>query len=189
MALEDILSKIKEEADREIEQILSKAREERDKRLKEAEREINREKEQKIKRAKRDLENRKKAEIAKIRQEARKEVMQLKEKMIKECFDRALEKLKNLNGKDYERIVESLMRSIIKEIGKDCIIIPSRDEDAKMAKKLGLKVENRKIRSAGGFIARSKDGRITIDNRFESILKRKEREIRAKVGSILFGGE
>ena len=189
MALEDILSKIKEEADREIEQILSRAREERNKRLKEAEKEINKEKEQTIKRAERDLENRKKAEIAKIRQEAKKEVMQLKEKMIKECFDRALEKLKNLRGKDYERIVESLMRSTMKEIGKDCIVIHSRDEDTKIAKKLGLKVENKKIKSAGGFTAKSKDGRITIDNRFESILKRKEREIRAKVGSILFGGE
>ncbi|HEB37098.1 MAG TPA: hypothetical protein ENI14_00340 [Thermoplasmatales archaeon] len=189
MALEDILSKIKEEADREIEQILSRAREEKNKRLKEAEKEINEEKEQRIKRAERELENRKKAEIAKIRQEARKEVMQLKEKMIKECFDRALERLRNMRGKDYEMIVESLMRSTMKEIGKNCIVIPSREEDAKIAKKLGLKVENRKIESAGGFIAKSKDGRITIDNRFRSILKRKEKEIRAKVGSILFGGE
>lgn len=189
MPIEDILSKIEEETVNKIEQILSKAREERSKILMEAEREIAREREERIKKAERELEKKKRAEIAKIVQGARREILQLKERIINECLERALQKLKDLEEKDYERIIEDLMRSVIGEIGKDCIITPSREEDKRIAIKLGLEIENKKIDSIGGFIARSKDGSITIDNRFESILDRKEREIRIKIGNILFGGE
>lgn len=188
MGLEEIISKIKEEADREIEKILSTARAEKEEKLKEARKKIEEEKEHELRVAKRELENWKKAEIAKIKQDARKEIIQLKEDIIRECFKKALEKLKRLDEERYEDIVSRWMKSAIKEIGKNSVIIPSSDKDAKIAKKLGLKVERKKLHSIGGFVAKSKDGKVSIDNRFESILERKKSMLRVMVGNLLFGG-
>lgn len=188
MSLQNIISRIKEETDKEIDEIISTAKSEKERRLKEAREQIEEEKKQRMERMKREIENRKRAEIAKIKQEARKELIKLKEEIIRECFNKAIERLKNLKGEEYKKIVEKLMRETVKEIGKDCKIIPSRKEDEEIAKKLNLDIESKKIDSIGGFIAVSNDQRITIDNSFESILERKEKELRAEIGKLLFQG-
>ena len=188
MALEDILSRIKEETDREIDTIIGEAKVEKEKRLKEAQRVLEEEKEREIKKAKVSIENWKKAEIAKIKQEARKKIIQLKEGIIKECFNEVLERFKKIDGQSYRKIVEKWMKSAMAEIGNDIVIIAFRDEDREVAEKLGLEVKKGKEKVLGGFIAQSKDGDVIIDYRIESIMEREKNTLRAEIGNLLFGG-
>lgn len=56
----------------------------------------------------------------------------------------------------------------------------------KTGKETELTTSNEKIKSLGGCVIRTHDGRIVIDNTFTDILKRRERELRFEIAKILF---
>lgn len=56
----------------------------------------------------------------------------------------------------------------------------------KTGKEIELMISNTKIKSFGGCVVRTHDGRIIIDNTFSDILKRREREFRFEIAKILF---
>jgi len=56
----------------------------------------------------------------------------------------------------------------------------------KTGKETELTTSNEKIKSIGGCVIRTHDGRIVIDNTFTDILKRRERELRFEIAKILF---
>lgn len=53
-------------------------------------------------------------------------------------------------------------------------------------KETELTTSNEKIKSIGGCVIRTHDGRIVIDNTFTDILKRRKRELRFETAKILF---
>ncbi|UCE16468.1 MAG: hypothetical protein JSV12_02305 [Candidatus Bathyarchaeota archaeon] len=56
----------------------------------------------------------------------------------------------------------------------------------KTAKKTQLKLSKQKIETFGGAVVKTIDGKIVMDNTFEAILKRREKELRFKIAKILF---
>jgi len=56
----------------------------------------------------------------------------------------------------------------------------------KTGKKTQLKLSKEKIEAFGGAVVKTVDGRIVVDNTFEAILKRRERDLRFKIAKILF---
>lgn len=56
----------------------------------------------------------------------------------------------------------------------------------KSGKEVEVMISNTKIKSIGGCVVRTLDGRIIIDNTFSDILKRREREFRFEIAKILF---
>lgn len=56
----------------------------------------------------------------------------------------------------------------------------------KSGKEVEVMISNTKIKSFGGCVVRTLDGRIIIDNTFSDILKRREREFRFEIAKILF---
>lgn len=56
----------------------------------------------------------------------------------------------------------------------------------KTGKEIEMMISNTKIKSFGGCVVRTLDGRIIIDNTFSDILKRREREFRFEIAKILF---
>jgi vacuolar-type H+-ATPase subunit E/Vma4 len=56
----------------------------------------------------------------------------------------------------------------------------------KTGKEIEVMISNTKIKSFGGCVVRTLDGRIIIDNTFSDILKRREREFRFEIAKILF---
>ena len=186
MPLEELISQIEEDANQEIDEVIGEARAEVKRRLKEAEKKAKEEAETLKQRAERDLENKKKSEISKMRHEVKKTIMKKKEEVINRCFELAKERLKKLSGKDYITFVKPFVERGIKEIGTDCIIIPSREEDKAIAKELKLPIEKQMIKALGGVIVKSKDNRLSVDITFDSMLKRREHEIREKIGNLLF---
>jgi len=187
MSKEKIIEKIEKDCKKEIDTILKDAKkvasEIRKKTLAEA-RETS---EHILSEAKRESENIKQTIIAKANQNARRKLLEGKEKIIKECLEKAKEKLFKLKGDKYKKTVEKLIKNGIELFGKDCMIIPSRKEDVEVAKKLKVKVdEKRKTGASGGVIIVSKDGLQSINNTFDGILERKIDKIKTEIGKMLF---
>jgi len=130
-------------------------------------------------------ENTRKILISQASQDAKRQEMNAREKMMDECFVKARHGLCTLKEAEYKKIVIKLMQQGSKKLGKDCMVFVSRDYDRQIAQKLNLKVQGT-IEAAGGIILKSSDGRITVDNTFDGILKREKDEIRIKVGKLLF---
>ena len=55
--------------------------------------------------------------------------------------------------------------------------------------KTRLKLSKQKAETLGGAMVKTIDGRIVLDNTFEAILKRREKELRFKIAKILFRAE
>ena len=49
-----------------------------------------------------------------------------------------------------------------------------------------LELSKERIKASGGVIVKSADGKVVLDNTFEAMLKRRERELRLKIARVLF---
>ena len=49
-----------------------------------------------------------------------------------------------------------------------------------------LRIVGEKVEISGGVKVRNSDGKITVDNTFDDILKRKDRDLRKKIAEVLF---
>ena len=185
MPLEKIIQRIEEESKREADSIIEEARKRADEILGKAKEEAKGEKEKIMAKGKEREEQLWERARSSARRDVKRMEMEAKEEVIAECFERAREKLASLKGRDYEKVVRNLIEHG-KGIVGDCIIIPSRKEDEKIAKKMGMTIANDEIEALGGVIIRSIDGKVTMDNTFDGILERRKEEIRKKVGLMLF---
>lgn len=185
MPLEKIIQRIEEESKREADSIIEEARKRADEILGKAKEEAKGEKEKIMAKGKEREDQLRERAFSSARRDVKRMEMEAKEEVIAECFERAREELASLKSRDYEKIVRNLIKHG-KGIVGDCIIIPSRKEDEKIAKKMGMTIANDEIEALGGVIIRSIDGKVTMDNTFDGILERRKEEIRKKVGLMLF---
>ena len=185
MTAEKILEQIKKDSEKEINQILKEAEKQTAGIIDIARKEAEVESEKILLRGKNQSENIKKILVSKASQDAKREIMKAREKIIEECFAKAQRRLSTFKEAEYKKIVTKLMEDGRKKLDGQCTIVVSRDIDRKIAKSMGLKVTGT-VEASGGVILKSGDGGITLDNTFEGILKRKKDEIRIKVGKLLF---
>ncbi|MEM2112479.1 MAG: V-type ATP synthase subunit E family protein [Candidatus Bathyarchaeia archaeon] len=121
-------------------------------------------------------------------------------------IDRVLNEVKSklevlTNSKEYLPILEKLIIEAGVILGgkelevllneHDSTLPLKLDDIAKeISKKTGFKTKMRlskeKIKTIGGAIVRTSNGRIIMDNTFEDIFVRKEKELRSKIAEILF---
>ena len=130
-------------------------------------------------------ENLKKILISKASQDAKKEIMNAREKIIEDCFTKAHSELSKLKGTDYNNIVKKLIEDGRNKLGKKCTVMISREEDKKIAEDLGISVDGT-VESSGGVVLKSSDGKIILDHTFDGILKREKNKIRIEIGKLLF---
>jgi len=185
MTAEKIIEQIKKDSEKEVRKINSEAEKKAKEIVENAIKEAEIQAEKIIEDGKQQIEIQKKIELSKANQEIKKELMNTKEKIIDDCFTKALHELCILKGERYGKIVTKLIRDGQKKIGNDCKVFVTRDADKKIAEDLKLKVEGN-IDSSGGIILISVDDRITLNHTFDGILKRDKDKIRIKVGKLLF---
>lgn len=185
MATEKIIEQIKKDSEKEINQILKEAEKQATGIIHDAKEEAKQESEKILRSGKQQSENIEKIIVSKASQDAKREIMNAREKIIEECFTKAHHKLSTLNEAEYKRIVTSLMKDGYKRLEGQCNVLVSREIDREIAKKMGIKVVGT-VETAGGIILKSGDERITLDYTFDGILKRKKNEIRIKLGVLLF---
>ena len=185
MSAEKIIKQIKKDAEKQVKQMLKEAENQSKEIIKEAEKQGKVESEKIISNGKIHSENIKKILVSKASQDAKRVLLKTKEEMIEKCFKRANENLGKINDEQYIKIMETYVDEGAKTISGEFHIISSRDADKKIADERDIKLAGH-IHSTGGVILKSIDGKITLDNTFEGILKRRKDEIRINVGKLLF---
>ncbi len=185
MPAEKIIEQIKKDSQKEISQILKDAEKEAKHIIATAKEEAKKQVDKILADGKIQSENIVKILVSKANQDAKKEIMKAKEKIIDECFVKTHHKLSTLDEQKYRNMVTKLMQDGRKKIGRDCTVITSRYIDKKIAEDLGIKITG-SVESSGGVVLISSNGRITLDYTFDGILKREKDKIRIQVGRLLF---
>lgn len=185
MSAEKIIERIKKDSEKEINSILKEAKKETIGIVDSIKKEAKLESEKIISRGEHQGENIKKILVSKANQDAKRNIMKAREKIIEECFTKARNKLSSLKGTEYKKIVTKLIKAGHKKLDGKCTLRISRDSDKDIAEELGLPVSG-SVEARGGVILTSRDEKVTLDYTFDGILKRKKDEIRIKVGKLLF---
>ncbi len=185
MTAEKIIRQIKKDSEEDIKQILNEAKKQTTNIINDAKKEAEQEAQKILVDGKNQCENLIKILVSKASQDAKKEMMQVREEIIEECFIKAHHSLSTLNKAQYRNLVTKLIKNGVKKLGKQCIILVSRDIDKEIAEEMGLKISGT-VETSGGVVLRSADEKITLDHTFDGILKRKKNDIRIKVGTLLF---
>jgi len=185
MSAEKIIERITQDAEKQIHDIISEAKKQSQSIMKNAKVDAEKEAELILQKGKLESENQKKILISKATQDLRRDLMNAKEEIIERCFTQALDKLASLPDNQYRKLVTMLIRAGKKRLGENCTLSVSRPIDKEIAQQEAISVQGT-IQSIGGVIMHSADGKITIDNTFESLLGRKKDDIRIHVGKILY---
>ncbi len=185
MSAEKIIERIKKDSEKEINNILKEAEKETVGIIDSIKKVAKLESEKIITRGEFQGENIKKILVSKASQDAKRDIMKAREKIIEECFTKAKSKLSSLKGTEYKKIVTKLVKAGCTKLDGQCTLLISRDSDKEIAKKAGLEVSGN-VEAKGGIILKSQDEKVTLDYTFDGILKRKKDEIRIKVGKLLF---
>ena len=185
MTIEKIIERINKDSEKEVQSILEESERQAAIIIRDAKKEAESEYEKIIADGKRLGENLKKILFSKASQDAKREAMKSREEIIEKCFTKAYQKLSELSGKEYKKIVTNLTEKGMEKLNGDCLAIVSKDEDKEIVRNLGLNATGN-VDASGGIILKSGDGQITLDNTFDGILERKKDRIRIKVGKLLF---
>ncbi|HCL4438213.1 V-type ATP synthase subunit E [Clostridium botulinum] len=195
--LENLTSKIIEDANKEAEKLLSEAKKEENKIVDEKIKKANKAKEQIIERAKRESKTKAERVISNAHLKVRNNKLEAKQEMINKVFDEAVIKLQNLSKDEYLNFVKSSILSLDIE-GDEEIIVSPNDKDkidislmltlnnklkAKGKKDL-LKISNENRNIKGGFIL-YKNG-IEINNSFEALVDSLRDELEQEIIEALF---
>jgi len=185
MSAERIIEQIRKDSQNEVEQILKEARNQANDIVNDIIRKAKKESKEILSSGKIQSEGIKKILVSKANQDAKRKITKARENIIEECFENAQNKLADISDKEYEKLAIKLISEGSEKLGGNYTVQTSRDIDRKVAKKLGMKVTG-KIEAIGGIILTSSNGKITLDNTFEGILRREKERIRIKVGKLLF---
>jgi vacuolar-type H+-ATPase subunit E/Vma4 len=138
--------------------------------------------------------------LSTIEMEMKKLILNSREALIEQAFNLAWNKFEEFKKtKEYKDIlVKQVILSIRELEGKSFIVDVHKGDSFKIStdtlkqieketNKKGLVVEIHEVDSdLGGVIVHEKDGKISVDNTFASILERKKNDTRVKVSEILF---
>lgn len=132
--------------------------------------------------------------------QAKKVVLNSKEALIKKTFLKAREEFNELKKTEKYKdiLIKQIISSILELEGKEFTVEVYEGEGLKLTKELvqrmgketkrrGLKLTlNEVSEDLGGVIVREKEGKVSVDNTFDSILDRKRNDIRVRISEILF---
>lgn len=152
-----------------------------------------------VRAATREAEDEKKHRVTLTSLESRKSLLEEKQRLIREVFDRVLEALGNLPRDRYMALVARMLDEAAADGGGEVLFSPrdrerlgeelismlnAQFERAGVASRVRLSEETLPIR--GGFLLRRQG--IEINGSFEALLESRRDELENKVAGILFGG-
>jgi vacuolar-type H+-ATPase subunit E/Vma4 len=134
------------------------------------------------------------AEMAKAASSARLEgnkiVLRAKHSLIAEAFKESREKLNQIRGgKEYEEILEALMRETVPPGRGGFLLIDPRDQKLVryLLSRLGMEIDlSPTLSCLGGVKYQNESKAISVDNTFESRLTRAREDLMVRAASVLF---
>jgi V/A-type H+-transporting ATPase subunit E len=128
--------------------------------------------------------------LSEARRMTRKSILNAKEELIQQCFDQAQDRLQNLSGDEYRKIMNGLIDQSLKLVGNKGIVTLTRSEDKAIFSTMpNITVKPDIIPGLGGLIMESQDGKIVVDNTFKALIRRQKEDIRTEVAKILYPEE
>lgn len=122
--------------------------------------------------------------LAAARREARMCLTNAKEEIITECVEAVKNRLKHLPTKDYKKYVNSMLKNATTNL-QDMYLIGTRKEDSAIAEQHNLDYKGTQP-GIGGVRLISNDNAIEVDLTFASLLKQKKNELRILISRNLF---
>jgi len=127
-------------------------------------------------------------------------MLEAKDALIKEVLESTQKQLESVVGKaEYKKVLERLIVAACVSLGVDDVelIFPEKQTPkvavaeieklvAKEGKKVKISISKETVRSVGGVIIRTKDGKKWVDDTFEARLERFESKSRDTISNILF---
>ncbi len=199
--LSNIAKEILEEAQKEAEALLLKAESDGKTLLDEAKAEAERRCKSIIDKAEKDVETKLKETSSLLDAEAKNELLRAHEELVEDVFNRTRERLKQYaSSTDYSACLIRLISEASEQIGSDKLTLRLNKRDHRLmtknqlqalSKKLGVELikSDDFLNSVGGSIVSTLDGRIMVNNTFESRLEMLKPVLRARVARILFEEE
>ncbi len=193
-----IISRIKEDSDLETQEILKNAHKIADDIISSAKNKAKSEETEIIEKAKHDAELTKQRIIANAKLKSKKHCLYIKEGIIQNTFDEAETKLGNFRSSPkYHEILKDIIEEGIESInGEDAEISVKKDDitiltndflkDLSNKFNMNLTISKESIRSNGGALIRTIDGKIVVNNTFETRMQRMRDHLRSEVAKILF---
>lgn len=197
MAIEDILRKIRSESEAKASEIIHNAESEKESILKKAEEEAAKLGEKLLKEGKDSAAQERKREITMTNLEAKKNILAIKQKLIEEAFERALNNLYSFPAEEYRSAIKKMLISAVVS-GEEEVITSVADKEKltsvfitevnealeKEGKKGNLRLSSEERNIRGGFILR--DGRKEINLSFDSLIEEKRDELEESLIGIIF---
>lgn len=192
MALEDMLKALEEEGCAECERILSQAEARAKQIVEEAEQEGKAIKESHMAKAKELLKSEKSRILNEANFAVKKAVIQAKDSLISEVFDRVSDRIQRIRASsEYPEVFRRLASEALANAeGKLFISVDERDREVAKSVLDGLGVDyelRTDIQCCGGLTVTTADGRITFVNTLDSRLDKARAVLKPDVASVLFG--
>jgi V/A-type H+-transporting ATPase subunit E len=199
--LSSIAKEILEDAQKEAEVLLLKAGSEGKGILDEAKAEAERRYKSIVKKSEEDLETKQREMGNLLDVEARNAMLKAREDMVEEIFKRTQDRLKKYtSSKDYMRCLPELISEASKRIDSDRLIVKLNKMDHRLLSEKQLQAVSKKLQvelvksdefidCVGGVIVSSFDGRVIVNNTFESRLEMLKSILRASIAKMLFEEE
>lgn len=127
MGLENILKSIEEKVNIEIEKLMEEAGKEKERIIEKARGEAQEKKRELLKKFEKETKNERKRKLIKTKMEEKKKILALKQKFMKDAFQKAKQSFSNLNKGDYLRLFKEALLSNI-DSGEERILISPRDK-------------------------------------------------------------
>jgi V/A-type H+-transporting ATPase subunit E len=199
MPLEKLIERILRDAEEKAEHIRSEAQMRRREVISEANREAEARYHRMVNEARRTWEEEKKQRVTMAALEARKSILEQKQELIQEVFDRTLGAMRDMPEDQYVDLIIRLLLVVVEDTGGE-LVMSSRDrerigeeiiskantafEQAGKRGRITLSSETRDI--SAGFVLQAEG--VEINSSVEALISSKREELEPEVVRILFGG-
>jgi len=196
--LSSIAKEILEDAEKEAENILRRAEAQARRILEEAEKEAEKKYRLIMRKGEDKIRIKEQQMITLFEVEVKNRLLQAKEELVEEAFERALNRLREyVLTEDYWECLLKLIAEAGRQINSEKLIVELNKRDHQklteedlheLSEKIGVKLEKSEkvIDCIGGVIVKSFDGKVVVDNTFENRLRTLKNSLRAKIADILF---
>ncbi len=187
MAIEEILSRIKQDAHQKADGEVADARNQAANFRKDFERELELKKEALQRELELSIQSKVGIILSEAKREARDSTLRVKESIIQDCINEALNDLRDLPEDQYRELLINLIGNASQQLGGKCLVSLTRSKDRDLlAGSDNYEVTDEIFPGSGGVIVHSLDRKLRVNNTFEGILQRKRGEIRNKAARMLF---
>ncbi|ASJ01604.1 V-type ATP synthase subunit E [Thermococcus gorgonarius] len=193
---EGIIQEIHREAEQKVQYILNEAREQAEEIKEEARKKAEAQAEWILRKARTQAEIEKQRIIANAKLEVRKKRLAVQEDLIKEVLSALRERLSSLPDEEYFETLVKLAREGVEELGLQKIMVSSNKRTLELissrleefSSKIGAEVIlGKPMDTIGGIVVSDPEGKVRVDNTFESRMEKMENELRAEIAKALFG--